>query len=59
MIQYNHFKLDNGLTVIVHEDKKVPMVGTFRNFFIEYTKDHMHLLTDLVDFDINDYRISF
>ena len=26
-IKYESFKLDNGLTVIVHEDKKVPMVA--------------------------------
>ncbi len=26
-IQFESFKLDNGLTVIVHEDKKVPMVA--------------------------------
>jgi zinc protease len=26
-IKYETFKLDNGLTVIVHEDKKVPMVA--------------------------------
>ena len=26
-IEYESFKLDNGLTVIVHEDKKVPMVA--------------------------------
>ena len=26
-IRYETFKLDNGLTVIVHEDKKVPMVA--------------------------------
>ena len=26
-INYESFKLDNGLTVIVHEDKKVPMVA--------------------------------
>ena len=26
-IKYKSFKLDNGLTVIVHEDKKVPMVA--------------------------------
>jgi zinc protease len=26
-IQYQSFQLDNGLTVIVHEDKKVPMVA--------------------------------
>ena len=25
-IKYESFKLDNGLTVVVHEDKKVPMV---------------------------------
>ena len=26
-IKYESFKLDNGLTVVVHEDKKVPMVA--------------------------------
>src|SRR5210317_2258923 len=26
-IEYETFKLDNGLTVVVHEDKKVPMVA--------------------------------
>ena len=26
-IKYEKFTLDNGLTVIVHEDKKVPMVA--------------------------------
>ena len=26
-INYETFKLDNGLTVIVHQDKKVPMVA--------------------------------
>ena len=26
-IKYESFKLDNGLTVIVHEDHKVPMVA--------------------------------
>lgn len=26
-IKYETFKLDNGLTVVVHEDKKVPMVA--------------------------------
>ena len=26
-IEYEKFTLDNGLTVIVHEDKKVPMVA--------------------------------
>lgn len=26
-IRYETFTLDNGLTVIVHEDKKVPMVA--------------------------------
>ena len=26
-IKYETFTLDNGLTVIVHEDKKVPMVA--------------------------------
>ena len=37
-------------------NKKVPMISTFRNFFTQYTEDHMHLLTDLVDFDLNDYH---
>jgi hypothetical protein len=37
-------------------DKKVPMVGTFRNFFMEYTEDHMGELTSRVDLDINDYH---
>ena len=37
-------------------DKKVPMVGTFRNFFMEYTEDHMGELISRVDFDINDYH---
>jgi hypothetical protein len=37
-------------------DKKVPMVGTFRNFFMEYTEDHMGELTSRVDYDINDYH---
>ena len=26
-IEYESFKLENGLTVIVHQDKKVPMVA--------------------------------
>ena len=26
-IEYNSFKLENGLTVVVHEDRKVPMVA--------------------------------
>ena len=26
-IKYESFKLDNGLTVIVHQDNKVPMVA--------------------------------
>ena len=39
-----------------NSNKKVPMIGTFRNFFMEYTKDHMHLITNLVDFDLNDYH---
>ena len=26
-IEYESFKLNNGLTVVVHEDKKVPMVA--------------------------------
>jgi hypothetical protein len=37
-------------------DKKVPMVGTFRNFFMEYTEDHMGELISRVDLDINDYH---
>ena len=37
-------------------NKKVPMISTFRNFFTQYTEDHMHLLVDLVEFDINDYH---
>jgi hypothetical protein len=37
-------------------NKKVPMISTFRNFFTQYTEDHMHLLTDFVDFDLNDYH---
>ena len=39
-----------------NRDKKVPMVGTFRNFFMEYTEDHMNELVSRVDFDINDYH---
>ena len=39
-----------------NRDKKVPMVGTFRNFFIQYTKDHMRELTNRLDYDINDYH---
>ena len=26
-INYEKFQLDNGLTVVVHQDKKVPMVA--------------------------------
>ena len=37
-------------------DKKVPMVGTFRNFFMEYTEDHMRELTNRLDYDVNDYH---
>jgi hypothetical protein len=37
-------------------DKKVPMVGTFRNFFMEYTEDHMGELTNRLDYDVNDYH---
>jgi hypothetical protein len=39
-----------------NRDKKVPMVGTFRNFFMEYTEDHMRELTNRLDYDINDYH---
>ena len=39
-----------------NRDKKVPMVGTFRDFFIQYTKDNMNELVSRVDFDINDYH---
>jgi hypothetical protein len=39
-----------------NRDKKVPMIGTFRNFFIEYTKDHMKEITNRLDYDINDYH---
>ena len=39
-----------------NRDKKVPMIGTFRNFFMEYTEDHMGDLISRVDFDINDYH---
>lgn len=39
-----------------NRDKKVPMVGTFRDFFIQYTKDNMNELASRVDFDINDYH---
>jgi hypothetical protein len=39
-----------------NRNKKVPMVGTFRNFFIEYTKDHMRELTNNLDYDVNDYH---
>ena len=39
-----------------NRDKKVPMVGTFRDFFIQYTKDNMRELTNRLDYDINDYH---
>ena len=39
-----------------NRDKKVPMVGTFRNFFMEYTEDHMGELTNRLDYNINDYH---
>ena len=39
-----------------NRNKKVPMIGTFRNFFMEYTKDHMRELTNNVDYDVNDYH---
>ena len=32
------------------------MVGTFRNFFIQYTEDHMRELTNRLDYDLNDYH---
>ena len=32
------------------------MVGTFRNFFMEYTEDHMGELTNRLDYDVNDYH---
>jgi hypothetical protein len=37
-------------------NKKVPMIQTFRNFFIEYTKQHMGDLLSRIDYDINDYH---
>jgi len=39
-----------------NKNKKVPMIGTFRNFFIQYTEDHMSDLISPVDYDINDYH---
>ena len=39
-----------------NRNKKVPMVGTFRNFFIQYTEDHMRELTNRLDYDLNDYH---
>lgn len=39
-----------------NRNKKVPMIGTFRNFFTQYTEDHMNDLIKNVDFDINDYH---
>jgi hypothetical protein len=39
-----------------NRDKKVPMVGTFRNFFKEYTEDHMNDLISRVNIDLNDYH---
>lgn len=39
-----------------NRNKKVPMIGTFRNFFIQYTEDHMRELTNQLDYDINDYH---
>lgn len=39
-----------------NRQKKVPMVGTFRDFFIQYTKDNMRELTNRLDYDINDYH---
>lgn len=39
-----------------NRNKKVPMIGTFRNFFIQYTEDHMSDLLKEVDFDLNDYH---
>ena len=39
-----------------NRDKKVPMIGTFRNFFMEYTEDHMGELISRLNYDINDYH---
>jgi hypothetical protein len=39
-----------------NRNKKVPMIGTFRDFFIKYTEDHMRELTNRLDYDINDYH---
>lgn len=39
-----------------NSQKKVPMVGTFRDFFIQYTKDNMRELTNGLDYDIDDYH---
>ena len=39
-----------------NRNKKVPMIGTFRNFFIQYTEDHMRELTNQLDYGINDYH---
>ena len=42
-IKYESFKLDNGLTVIVHEDKKVPMVAAMPiNHGVNRRWDHSH-----------------